>query len=238
MKTYVCSDIHGRKDRYDKALSIVGNNKLIVIGDSIDRGKDSFDTIHDIMLRDNVELMLGNHEWMMYQCLTGDDEVAGYWLTAQNGGIQTLSQYRDYVFNNPSFHNKFIDYLETCSVYKNLEVNGHKYHLVHGLGIKYHLSKESAGITDMTYRDINDSVWEGISDIGYSDIPDDIEVVCGHVYVQRLFDDCHLEVYRQNNFIDIDGGCALPDGCSFDGVPIETALILYCLDDKTIEYIR
>lgn len=42
---YVCADIHGRMDRYEKALEIVKDDELIIIGDAIDRNRYDMDII-------------------------------------------------------------------------------------------------------------------------------------------------------------------------------------------------
>ena len=43
MSTYVMSDVHGLKDRYDamlEALALQNEDTLFVLGDVIDRGRD------------------------------------------------------------------------------------------------------------------------------------------------------------------------------------------------------
>ena len=70
MSTYVMSDVHGLKDRYDamlEALALQNEDTLFVLGDVIDRGRDGIAILLDIMNRDNVYMLLGNHEYMMKQ---------------------------------------------------------------------------------------------------------------------------------------------------------------------------
>lgn len=45
------------------------NDTLYIIGDVIDRGSSGIAILRDIMKRTNVELLLGNHEWMLLQSL-------------------------------------------------------------------------------------------------------------------------------------------------------------------------
>ncbi|MBR3848526.1 MAG: fructose-bisphosphatase class III, partial [Oscillospiraceae bacterium] len=65
---YVCSDIHGFYSEYLGAVSLLGNDdKLYIIGDILDRGSAGIKIIRDIIKRDNVTLVKGNHELMMLE---------------------------------------------------------------------------------------------------------------------------------------------------------------------------
>lgn len=97
MRTFVLSDIHGNNKLFRKALKTVHlkkEDKLIIIGDLIDRGFDSkgvLDTI--ILLREhgfNVKCLLGNHEQLFLNALQ-DRTQLNKWLL--NGGDKTLSSF-------------------------------------------------------------------------------------------------------------------------------------------------
>ena len=50
MSTYVMSDVHGLKDRYDamlEALALQNEDTLFVLGDVIDRGRDGIAILLD-----------------------------------------------------------------------------------------------------------------------------------------------------------------------------------------------
>jgi serine/threonine protein phosphatase 1 len=94
MRTIIIGDIHGcyytllnllEKVNYDKQ-----NDKLIFVGDYIDRGSNSFEVVeHLIKLqkevgKDNCICLLGNHEYMAYT----DEE-----LWKSNGGTKTIKSY-------------------------------------------------------------------------------------------------------------------------------------------------
>ena len=69
---YAISDIHGAYDKYIKMLEKIKFNDddtLYVIGDVIDRGKDSIKILQDMMNRANVFPILGNHEIMALSVL-------------------------------------------------------------------------------------------------------------------------------------------------------------------------
>ena len=70
MSTYVMSDVHGLKCRYDamlEALALKEEDTLYILGDVIDRGPDGIAILRDVMTREHVVMLLGNHEYMMKQ---------------------------------------------------------------------------------------------------------------------------------------------------------------------------
>ena len=66
MATYVMSDIHGCYDEFQKMLkkiSLSGNDRLILVGDCIDRGSKSLEML--LWLEhcpQNIILLRGNHD--------------------------------------------------------------------------------------------------------------------------------------------------------------------------------
>ncbi|RHT47208.1 hypothetical protein DW766_13780 [Butyricicoccus sp. AM29-23AC] len=103
---YVCSDIHGRYDKWCAllaALDLKPTDTLYVLGDVIDRGPDGIKVLQDMAQRLNVIPILGNHELDAALCipkllqevtdesiaaLSGKDFAAlSEWL--QNGGGPT-----------------------------------------------------------------------------------------------------------------------------------------------------
>lgn len=70
--TYVMSDLHGCYDEYIKMLELINFNKkdkLYILGDIIDRGTKPIEIIMDILERDNVTALLGNHEFYAREVL-------------------------------------------------------------------------------------------------------------------------------------------------------------------------
>ena len=94
MRTFVISDIHGNNALFRKALKKVKLkkcDKVILLGDVIDRGKESKEVLDTILLlKDSgfdIRCIRGNHEDMMLKSF--DDESMFYqWI--QNGGDETL----------------------------------------------------------------------------------------------------------------------------------------------------
>lgn len=65
--TYAMSDIHGCWREYREALEKIAfsdADRLYIIGDIVDRGPDVSSVLEDVMSRDNVHVLAGNHEYM------------------------------------------------------------------------------------------------------------------------------------------------------------------------------
>lgn len=98
MATYVIGDIHGRPKLLDQLINNVPwdveRDKIVFLGDLIDRGPDAPGIIERVMVlaasNPNVVVLRGNHEQMMLDCLDYGDLQ---WLIPENGGLATLEGY-------------------------------------------------------------------------------------------------------------------------------------------------
>jgi serine/threonine protein phosphatase 1 len=142
-RTFIIGDIHGCLDMLEKLMDKIAwspdNDRLIFLGDYIDRGenpKGVVDYILDLTRRSSlVECLKGNHEAMLLDFLTGRDRF----MFIINGGWKTLESYGMYESNEddsaiPSEHRIFY---ESLKLYVELE----DYYVVHagfkpGLDIK------------------------------------------------------------------------------------------------------
>ena len=108
---YAIGDVHGMVDALTRLhLQIVRHHReyhegrhavVIHLGDYVDRGPDSKGVIELIMAMERqaaksdemtVVCLLGNHEEMLLQAVSGDSAALDNWL--RNGGHQTLASYR------------------------------------------------------------------------------------------------------------------------------------------------
>ena len=72
MARYACSDFHGRYDLAELAINrLESNDHLFYLGDAIDRGPRSLDTLNLLINHPQVTFLLGNHEDMMFKAMTG-----------------------------------------------------------------------------------------------------------------------------------------------------------------------
>lgn len=119
MRTFVISDIHGNNVAFRKALKHVKlkkTDRLIILGDFIDRGEDSKGVLDTILLlkEHNFDLVClkGNHEQMLLDAFDNVNNLNS-WL--KNGGEKTLLSFLTSSINKiPS---KYIDLIKSFSYY-------------------------------------------------------------------------------------------------------------------------
>jgi serine/threonine protein phosphatase 1 len=96
-KIYIIGDIHGCLDALKRVIEKIHwrpeSDKLIFLGDYIDRGEESKGVVQLILELTKasplVECLMGNHEWMFLNFLSGLD-IKPFLM---NGGETTLASY-------------------------------------------------------------------------------------------------------------------------------------------------
>lgn len=139
-KIFIIGDVHGCLDMLKRLMDKIDwspdRDRLIFLGDYIDRGKDPkgvVDYILDLTRQSSlVECLKGNHEAMFLDFITGRDRF----MFIINGGWKTLESYGMYETDEddsaiPSEHRAFY---ESLKLYIELE----DYYVVHA-GFKPHL---------------------------------------------------------------------------------------------------
>lgn len=131
--TYVMADIHGELDRYIAMLELIRfseEDTLYILGDVIDRSKDSIELLQMIMAQPNVHMILGNHEELMIATLGPRNEIGARKIWRENGGGNT---YRTMVYIlSADKRNRILDYVQQLPDHLEIEVNGRQFYLVHG----------------------------------------------------------------------------------------------------------
>jgi hypothetical protein len=146
-RCFIVGDIHGCLDMLKELMAKIdwrpNRDRLIFLGDYIDRGEDSkgvIDFLIDLMnMSPHVEGLMGNHESLFLNYLEGDKEDEELFLI--NGGATTLNSYRmnrRIIFGHTPFpfplimDNKIG--LDTGAVFGNsltcMEIPGMKFHSV------------------------------------------------------------------------------------------------------------
>lgn len=143
MATYCMSDIHGQFSLFKKMLEVIDfkhEDKLYIIGDIFDRGSDVYKIVKFIQTHPNVYMLKGNHEEMAIDAIHNNFGDWYFWFH-KNGGNETYN----------SFYRSFDDFKdryqvkdrEVCTqkeimrfckglpLYKEIEVGGRKFFLVH-----------------------------------------------------------------------------------------------------------
>lgn len=217
---YAVSDIHGCYDKYKKLLQRINlgpEDTLCVLGDVIDRGGDGFKIMLDMAQRPNVVNLLGNHEDMAIKALPGilraitsggseamseeDQDTMELWF--YNGGELSLA---DFLWLDNEQERIVWEYMKAMPLYKELEVNGRRFVLLHG---RLEDFSPDRPLTDYAPNEI---LW-------CRPVPDTVYypnryVVFGHTPVQHLapHDDIPAKIYHGDHIIDIDCGCVFQNG--------------------------
>ena len=223
MAVYAVSDLHGQYNTFIRGLEKTGfgdHDELYMIGDAVDRGPESIRILQHIMDHENMDLIIGNHEFMMLNSLDpdGGEECAGpdsdLWLY-YNGGNMTFNEYSKL---EPADRMSILLWLNRRYVIKTVAVGGRKFCLTHSF---YKPEFENKMYSEMEYDDVWNLVWPSVYRDGDTWRPFiygeyDFTFITGHVPVQRVrYDMCGddeksnvLRIVEDRNLIDIDGGCA------------------------------
>lgn len=245
MSTYVCSDIHGRYDRFIKLVETINftdKDDMYILGDVIDRNDGGINILKYILDHPNIHLIMGNHECMMLDVL--DSATNGYidyfdfpWFIPCNGGSVTYQCYQQEPFD---IQQKIYNLLSNAPYLVTLTINNQKFHLSHS-GTFYDETRtiyenNSWYFTDLTFDEIKILTWYStytVRDyIPETYYPDDYLSINGHIRVQDLSDTFEIYKHPDANILTIDGGCG---GGELDET---TALIGLRLDDMEVFYIH
>lgn len=244
MATYVVSDLHGYNSVFERGLEEIGfssGDTLYVIGDAIDRGPEGISILSTIMQNDNMELLIGNHEFMMLNSVDsdGDGSCNGpdsmNWLYG-NGGKFTFDQYCMLLIRE---RKDLLEWLRNCYLIRVIDINGKPVCLTHSY---YSKACEGRQYRDLTYNEVFKIVWTSMyRDDSYShgeNIYKDYDYlfVTGHVPVHKVMrwyegDITYnrLDIFRKSNFIDIDGGLAMGES-----LQVNNGALFLRLDDMKI----
>ena len=99
---YAIGDIHGELEKLDELLALLTiepGDKLIFLGDYIDRGPDSpgvIERLIELRERHDCVFLLGNHESMFLDFLGWTDDAYGHRLDTYSGQIQVNGKWINY----------------------------------------------------------------------------------------------------------------------------------------------
>lgn len=132
MAHYVLSDIHGEGERFHRMLEKIRfsrEDKLYILGDVIDRGPGGIALLREIMASSNMELLLGNHEYMMTRYFAPEAAEVEIRRWNRNGNSPTLAAF---LRLTPREREEILSYLQTRKPHILLELPGERFYLVHG----------------------------------------------------------------------------------------------------------
>lgn len=233
---YAVSDLHGQYDLFLRGLSKIGfsdGDYLYVVGDAIDRGPNGVRLLEHIRKSGNMDLILGNHEYMMLRGLFGNRDDKDLWVN-WNGGRTTLVEFNSLEKEDQV---ELYDWLRDRYVSKVVLVDGKGFCLVHS---SFTPSVKNKRFSELSERDseVYCAVWSSPYRRDYGTrIPFTFDkhpftFITGHVPVQRIVKSSVVSPYRDRNLVNIDGGCAYGD---FED--IEHGAIFYCLDNGEYRFV-
>lgn len=144
---YVTAALHGYYDRYEallKKLDLKDDDMLFVLGDIVDGGDKGIEILTDMMMRANVYPMLGEHELVAYEILSGIEKATRKDIAAplpeklanrcrqweSRGGEGTLEGFAKLSDDDKT---ALLEYMEEFTLYEEIEANGTEYVLCHNM---------------------------------------------------------------------------------------------------------
>ncbi len=210
---YVVSDLHGYPlERFKKLLALANFGKddfLFILGDVIDRNGDGgVRMLIWLMMQDNAQLILGNHEIMLLSCDFLFDEITNE--TVNTLDPEKIDALRDYLICGgdvtiknlqklpKSTRRDILDYLMDCPLYETVSAGKRDFLLVHA-GLKdFDPNKK------MSDYSAHDLIWTrpGFNDFYF----DDIITVFGHTPTVFYGGKYLGKTIRTRTWINIDVG--------------------------------
>lgn len=197
-KIYAIGDIHGcfdsMKELIENKIKLKKKDKLIILGDYIDRGPDSMNVLNYIIeLQNNnfdVITLLGNHESMLLNAFHHSGEISK-WI--QNGGNETLKSFKVNSLNQ--IEAKYISFIKSLRYYYELN----EYLFVH------------AGFNDDIENPFDDNysmLWNSRTKY-LNPLFNDKRIIHGHS--PHSLANINKQITCSNKVINIDGGKVYPN---------------------------
>ena len=210
-RLFAIGDIHGcfdsLKELVENKIQLDKNDKLILLGDYIDRGnksKEVVDYIIDLQEKDyNITPLIGNHELLLLETFE-DEKNKPKWI--QNGGDETLKSFG--VSSIKDISPKYLDFFTNLKNYFSIE----DYLFVH------------AGFNDKIlnpFQDTYSMVWE--SQVEYlNPLLAGKTIIHGHRPI--TVEHCEKQINDKKPVINIDTGCVYKEKVGYGKL---TAIELY-----------
>lgn len=210
-RLFAIGDIHGCYNAFrtllERHIQIKKSDKIILLGDYIDRGAQSKEVVDYIidLQSDGFDIvpLLGNHEAMLLDAYYNDGHLS---LWIQNGGTETLKSFGIRSLKN--MERRYIDFFSGLPYYFAFE----DYLFVH------------AGFNDdlnNPFEDRYHMIWKCKERYKHPSLKDKT-IVHGHRPVSKTI--CKENVPGKNKVINLDTGCVYSD---YTGYGTLTALELY-----------
>ena len=197
-RLFAIGDIHGcynsLKELVENKIQPQKKDKIILLGDYIDRGDKSKEVVDFIMeLQENgfdIVPLMGNHEAMLLDAFENEENIS-IWIL--NGGNETLKSFDISAVKDIEF--KYIEFFKGLRYYYSFE----DYLFVH------------AGFNDYAFNpfiDYYSMLWK-CKESYTNPLLSDKTIVHGHNLIR--ISKCEERVLSKHNVINIDTGCVYKD---------------------------
>jgi serine/threonine protein phosphatase 1 len=197
-RLFAIGDIHGcfdsLRELVEHKIKIRKSDKLVFLGDYIDRGNQSRKVIDYIIgLKDkdfDITTLIGNHESMLLEALLNEDFLPE-WI--RNGGSATLKSFG--IKSIKQLGQSYIDFFKALQYYCLID----NFLFVH------------AGFNDNISNPLEDKyhmIWSRREEYTNPVLKNKI-IIHGHTPVPELI--CRQEIQDKNRVVNIDTGCVYGD---------------------------
>jgi len=213
---YCISDIHGCYDEFMDLLQKIDFNfedTLYVLGDVVDRGRNSIRTLQYVMRTKNIHMLKGNHEEIMINAWVGrnPDDIE-LWL--YNGGEKTANELENC---SSAEQKEILEYLKELPYIFRTQVNNSNFILVHaGLQISK-LDRKLLSVEQILAKQSpEDMLWIREQFYAKQGLPEHL-IIFGHTQlwnIDRKYKPAD-GLWRDKKYKDkigIDGGCVYGGG--------------------------
>lgn len=240
--TYVLSDIHGDLKALESLVDVAKidlfNDKIIILGDVIDRGPYSLETIHYIMEYPGFELIRGNHEEMFLKWWyknQDDYEFEKKWSLW--GGRDTILKLKEMDDNNIK---KVAEYILKAPYYIELDfkINGNPVLLTH-TGFRFDdIVRTETGMIDCKAsieKGVNcEDIFSFMNSFDYVALPESViggclshYMISGHVPCQWISHSGEGCVIKTKERLFIDCGCQCEENGKLAAYRLEDGKCFY-----------
>ena len=210
-RLFAIGDIHGCLDSFRKLvedkIKISNKDKLVLLGDYIDRGKQSKEVIDYIIELQqkgfDIIPLIGNHESMLLDAVD-NDELYPKWI--QNGGSETMESFK--INSLKEIDQRYIDFFKGLRFYYSLN----NFLFVH------------AGFNDEIINPFADKyhmIWTCRKKYSNPILRDKI-IIHGHSPISES--SCKKRIQENDPVINIDTGCVYSDKIGYGSL---SAIELY-----------
>ncbi|MDA3912132.1 MAG: metallophosphoesterase family protein [Bacteroidales bacterium] len=210
-RLFAIGDIHGCFDSLqelvENQIQLTENDKLVLLGDYIDRGDKSKEVIDYIIelqaQRFDVVLLKGNHEVLLLETFE-DEKNKSKWI--QNGGLETLNSFG--IDSITDITLKYLEFFKNLKNYYSFE----KFLFVH------------AGFNDKILNPFNDTysmVWKS-QNAYLNPLLSNKTIIHGHRPITVDF--CKKQIEDKQQVINVDTGCVCKEKIGYGKL---TAIELY-----------